>query len=239
MSKKSQLKRKKYQYTKTEFILVVCNKCGLCESKINPVFCYDGIYLDEPKKFIKTILPKLIETKKWFDGIGYNNINICPDDDIQHILITSFCKSNYCGNWMGDDDKCDYLAGCLSTIRKQFSYSSKNNDNIISYQALKSKYKVKLGNKSIACGYSSKKNKIKKEKEPERHPTPSFFCSEGFENRIKSIIYGNDNRKQDKIKRRAGFITRFVDRESENTESEISGSTISGEKCVEHPKDNN
>lgn len=239
MGKKKRQPKNKYLYTRDEFIMTVCSKCGICGKSSDPIFCFDTAYIDEPKKFIKRVLPKLEKNNEWLIENKYENINFCPDDEVQNILISTFCKSGYCGNWMGGKDKCDYFIGCLSVLRRQF-YSIKSDERLDSYQTLKEKYSVKLVKNGVACGYSSKKfNRKNVVKEVKRHPTPSFFCRDGFENRIKSIIYGNDNRKSDKIKRCAGFTERFVNREPEDTESKVSGSTISGKECMEHSKNDN
>jgi hypothetical protein len=193
MSKKSKLKRKKYQYTEYEFVQAVCNKCGLCKTPIYPEFCYNCVYKDNPKKFTKIILEQLFDVRHWLSNAGYPSIALCPDDSIQHILQTVFCDSDFCGKSPGEDQQCKAVAGCLHSFRKQIKGLDNNlaifNDacntilgnNVIYYQDFKNKKKQKQKYKYVVAAPR----------------TPTFFCNDGFKKEIGEILDGYNDREQD------------------------------------------
>ena len=198
MSKKSKLKRKKYEYTRDEFIQIVCSKCGLCKSPIVPEFCYNCVYKDNPKKFTKIILEQLFDVRHWLSNAGYPSIALCPDESIQFILQTIFCSSDFCGKSPGEEQQCKAIAGCLHSFRKQIKGLDNNlaifNDacdnilkgiqpakNVIDYQSFRSKKKAKQIYKHIAT--------IPR--------TPTFFCNESFKKEIGEILDGYNDREQD------------------------------------------
>ncbi len=200
MSKKSKLKRKKYEYTRDEFIQIVCSKCGLCKTPIAPGFCYDCVYKDNPKKFTKLILEQLFDVRHWLSNAGYPSIALCPDDSIQHILQTIFCSSDFCGKSPGEELQCKAIAGCLHSFRKQikglnsnlaiFDDSCKNilgsmmpSNNIIDYQRFNTKKKQKPKYKYVVAAVPR---------------IPTFFCNESFKKEIGEILDGNNDREQDK-----------------------------------------
>jgi hypothetical protein len=193
MSKKSKLKRKKYQYTKYEFIQAVCSKCGLCKSPIEPGFCFDCVYKDNPKKFTKVILEQLFDVRHWLSNVGYSSISTCPDESVQYILQNIFCDSDFCGKSPGEGEQCKAIAGCLHAFRKQIKglnndlavfddvcktilNSADKDGNVLSYQNFKSKKKQK---------YKYVVNVIPR--------TATFFCNETFRKEIGEILDGNND----------------------------------------------
>jgi hypothetical protein len=194
-SKKGALRRKKYQYTRNEFIIAVCNKCRLCHDTKDPVLCYDYVYKDYPKRFMKAVLQHLIEANKWITNTGYKNIALCPDEDIKYIFKTVFCNSKCCEYFDVGNQPCKSMAGCVFTFRKQFKYLDKSfkdldkASNVLDYSELKKKYDK--------VNYNIVRNRNKKYVKPE--PYPTFFCNKRFEKEIEKILYGDDNREQDKV----------------------------------------
>jgi hypothetical protein len=170
--------RDKYQYTKNEFIKVICNKCGLCKSTVNPEFCYESVYKDNPKKTIKVILEQLIEMRNWLINSGYT-INTCPDEHIRYILQTIFCASDFCGQLPKDDHQCKNIDGCLYAFRHQIKNTNANNLIIFNNKCNKildfNKFKTK------------QKKKIKKIVH-----LPTFFCNSSFKKEIGEILDGDN-----------------------------------------------
>lgn len=200
MSKKSKLKRRKYQYTKEEFVQIICSKCGLCKPPIAPEFCYTCVYNDNPKKFTKLILEQLLDVRHWLSNAGYPSIAVCPDDSVQHILQTIFCSSDFCGKSPGDGQQCKAIAGCLHAFRKQvkglnsnlavFDDACKNilgsmmpSNNVIDYQRFSTKKKQKQKYKYVVAVVPR---------------TPTFFCNDRFRKEIREILDGNNTGEQDK-----------------------------------------
>lgn len=200
MSKKSKLKRKKYQYTKHEFVQAICDKCSLCKPPTNPEFCYEGVYKDNPKEFTKLILEQLLDIRRWLSNAGYPCIIACPDEYIQYVLQTVFCSSNFCGKLPEEGKTCKALAGCLHVFRRQIKGLDK--DTAIFDDVCNSI----LGNVSVpnnVINYQDFKNK-KKQKQKYKYAvtiqprTPTFFCNENFKKEIGEILDGNNYREQDK-----------------------------------------
>lgn len=173
MSKHKKLSKNenKYQYTKNEFIRVVCNKCGLCKPT-NPEFCYESVYKDNPKKTIKVVLDQLIVVKSWLLNSGYT-INTCPDEYVKYTLQNAFCSSNFCGQLPKDDHQCKSIDGCLYSFKRQIN-NNNNCNNVIDFNSFKTKHKQKKKLKRIIY-------------------LPTFFCNEGFRNEIKEILDGNNS----------------------------------------------
>jgi len=193
MSKKSKLKRKKYEYTRDEFIQIICSKCGLCSSPVIPEFCYNCVYKDDPKKFTKVILEQLFDVKHWLLSAGYPSTKLCPDEPIQHILQTIFCDSNFCGKFPGEEGQCKATAGCLHSFRRQMKGIDSNLD-------IFNKMCNSILNDTVhsnVISYQNFKN-TKKQKQKYNHITivpraPTFFCNEGFKKEIGEILDGNND----------------------------------------------
>ena len=55
--------KKKYKYTKHDFINICCSKCRICKEGTDPSLCYSKFYKNDPKEFIKKIFKNLLESK--------------------------------------------------------------------------------------------------------------------------------------------------------------------------------
>jgi hypothetical protein len=195
MSKKSKLKRKKYE-TRDEFIHAVCSRCGLCKLPVIPEFCYNCAYKDDPKKFTKIIQEQLFDVKHWLSNAGYPSIAICPDEPIQYILQTIFCESNFCGKFSGEDKQCKAIVGCLHALRRQI----KGVDNLVMFNEVCNSV-LNGTSPSKVIDYQEFKNRKKQKHKniPVIVPRmPTFFCNEGFKKEIGEILDGSNYREQDK-----------------------------------------
>jgi hypothetical protein len=176
MSKKSKNK-KRYRFSKQEFVEIVCSKCRICQNDTDPIFCFSEVYKDKPKIFINNIFPKLVDfQRELIEYYGYPNISYCEDDDINKIVKECFCKSNYCKKGIISTENCDYIAGCIFNFRKQIMPSN----SIVGFVGnLLSSTKIK------------KKEKAKWKKKKARYvpePYPTMFCNEGFKGEIMKIL---------------------------------------------------
>lgn len=190
MSKKSKLKRKKYDYTRDEFISIVCNKCGLCKLPIIPEFCYNCVYKDNPKKFTKLIQEQLFDVRHWLSNAGYVNIDMCPDEHIQHVLQTIFCESNFCGKFTGEGNQCKAIVGCLHALRRQI----KGTDNLIKFNEVCNSILNNTYPNNI-LDYHNFKDRKKQKISHKIVRVPTFFCNEKFKKEIGEILDGNNYRE--------------------------------------------
>jgi hypothetical protein len=178
MSKKSRLKRKKFQFTKSEFMMAVCSNCKLCKPNTDPIFCYDNIYVENPKRFHKQIYPQLLETRHWMNGVGYGTLSDCPDADLENIIDVVFCDEIYCKNSDGKGG-CIYIIGCVNGFRNQIKTRPAN-------------IKIVDNNRPT----KKKKSRWKKPAKVYVPPKPAFFCNDGFREEINSIINGSNSGQQ-------------------------------------------
>lgn len=158
MGKRKKSRKTKYLYSKVDFINSICSKCELCSS--DPTFCFDVVYKDNPKRFVKTITKKLYKFKHWLNSIGYSDVTTCPDEHIEYILKLAFCDSNIGCKAEGTADDCLHLLGCFYEFKKQLKNS---NSGIIT-----------------RLPKISKGNNLKAES--------TFFCNESFKKEIKEIL---------------------------------------------------
>ena len=122
MSKKSRLKRRKYKYTEDEFMLGACSFCRLCKSNTAPTFCYTGVYRDDPRRFMRKILPELMAWRNYLNVSGIRDITTCPEDEIQYMFETAFCDDQYCRSSNDTPgSSCVNILGCLHAFRDQFN----------------------------------------------------------------------------------------------------------------------
>jgi hypothetical protein len=187
MSRKSRLKRKKFNLSRQEFVELVCKKCGLCKTIGNPLFCYDKMYIEGPKDFIRGIVPKLGEAQTWFNSTKFDSLASFPDDDLQFVLQLSFCAADFCGTTLTTgNNECEYIAGCLAAFRRQ----------------IESKEEVKIPKVIIHRGRNKKfdkENKTawqKEKKVKKAPPTPYFFCNDTFREEVEKIINEVDTGEQ-------------------------------------------
>lgn len=167
--------KRKYKYSKPEFIGVICTRCGLCPEGTNPSFCYDEVYTDNPKRFIKSSFKNLIEIKRWLINAGHQLAKNCRDDDIEYLFQTSFCDSNYCNMMPELGEKCVYFSNCLLAFKAQ----------------LKNKTPKIVPIKHNKRGKTKKKQKTRYIPQP----YPTFFCNKNMEQEVRTIVDGNNNKQ--------------------------------------------
>jgi hypothetical protein len=180
MGKKSRRKgtKRKYTYTKAEFMDIICPQCGLCAEGTEPFFCYDEVYKTNPKLFVRNIFRKLItETLPVAISSG---ILAEDDDDLEELFREIFCKSNFCKEYTPLDDNCPYIAGCMAAFRNQL-----NPGMIISISEVRNQQRR---------GGKKGKNKNKGRYVPVAYP--SFFCNDEFRPEVNRILYGDSAEQQ-------------------------------------------
>lgn len=181
MGKKSRLKKRRYNLRQHEFLQFVCPQCGLCAEGTRANFCYEGHYLEAPKRFMKFVLPKLITLREELSLVGPAKSILQDDDDFAFTLEEAFCDSNICGNaGIASGINCTYKIGCLQSLREQARAGGK---------------KIT----SIGLHRGRKRNKSKKNKRRKKYvaPTPTFFCNDSFREEVDKII-GNNTEQQNK-----------------------------------------
>ena len=116
--------KKKYKYTKHEFMSICCSKCRICHDGFSPDLCYSDLYVIQPKKFIKIIFKNLLKTKYLI--MGYNSyIHGCVqrtsyDDNLKIFFIKVFCSANLCGKY-NSLKQCTNINRCLSDFKCQIN----------------------------------------------------------------------------------------------------------------------
>lgn len=181
---KSKSHRKRYKYTRAEFINICCEKCGLCPPGTSPDLCYSELYLLQPKKFIKVVFRNLLEIRKLADKNGYiylytENSNV---EYIEYLFRNAFCSANLCGKY-SVDKQCENIIGCIAAFRRQVKgYTSQM---IEPYDAYRPILPIPTKQKK------KKKNKKKKQRYVVK-PYPTFFTNGNadFLEEINEIIYG-------------------------------------------------
>lgn len=198
MGKKSRLKRRKYQYTKDEFMLAVCGRtCQLCPANTDPTYCYDTIYKEDPKLFMRKSLNELKDIRKYLYSAGYEDLTKCPDEDLEYVIESAFCPICL-STFEPKQGTCGYIAGCVQALRKQVhSPSGKVIDlNQHRYPAKKKNLNSKW-----------RKPKAQKRKAKYVPPTPTFFCRNSFRSEVDRIVNGTHIGQQNKGEETTGDAT--------------------------------
>lgn len=190
MGKKSR-KKFKYRYTKSEFKDIVCAHCGLCPKNTDPAFCFDEVYKKSPKLFMNTIYGKLVQ-HRWPIPSDFDEV----DDRVENFFKKTFCDSNICEYNKYNDGVCKQLEACVTKFNAQLQSGS-----------------------AISLSKPTKTKKKKGKKKPRYvvAPYPTFFCSDGFETKVREILNGNDNKKQITSKKLSRTNTGDVGKQTENT----------------------
>lgn len=185
MSKKKNNKQK-YRMSKHDFVETICKKCGICTSG-NPELCFYATYSVNPRKFMSSVYPKVIEKGDYFAAIGYGDVATeCLDEDIMSLLTEAFCETNSCG--MSEDGHCVNMIGCLSSLRNQIRGAGRQ---------VKTERKLTLPDKGNKYPKLSKKErKLQRIIAAVKESTPTFFCSKNFEEEVDRLLNGDDNREQ-------------------------------------------
>lgn len=159
--------RRKYKYTKHEFIQICCSKCKICNEKVSPDLCYSKFYLANPKKFIKVAFKRLLKIKrdKCYTQTGIPFL-VNKFEHLRYIFKDVFCNADLCDDYY----QCDSMSSCLLAFSIQTEGVSTTN----TYTKLKRMSKKKKHR------YVAK-------------PYPSFFTNdnETFHKEIKDILGKN------------------------------------------------
>jgi hypothetical protein len=183
---KGKKNKQKYRLSKHDFVETICAKCGICVNG-NPEMCFYGTYSINPKKFMASVYPKLMEHGDYFAAKGYEDVATeCLDEDIISLLTEAFCGTNSCGISLKNGN-CENMAMCLSSVRNQIRGAGRQ---------------LKMINKKIELPGSKWQKLSKKERKAlecitvvvKKDIVPMFFCSENFEEEVDRIL-GNDNRE--------------------------------------------
>lgn len=162
---KSRSNKRKYKYTKQEFVNICCEKCGICKQGTSPDLCYSELYLEQPKKFIKVVFRNLLEIKKLTDKNGYVYLYTATEgvEYLEYLFKRAFCSANLCGQYKGAK-QCSNIIGCIAAFRQQVKGYDKVNgyDNVYT---------------SISTKQPKKKGKKKKKQRYVAEPYPTFFTN--------------------------------------------------------------
>ena len=142
---------KKYKYNKSEFINILCKKCGLCKEIKDPAFCYEFIYKNCKRKFIQKIFPKLLilKAKEKSSGVLLCTYSL---EDFESMFKQTVCDAGVCGK---DAEECNDISECTTMFRLQL-------------YGIKSTTKLSFNNRKI------------KERKKNRYiakPYPTFFAN--------------------------------------------------------------
>jgi len=201
-------RKNKQKFSKVQFREIICAKCKLCESddaiKHN-FFCYNQIYLQNPKRFIKTTFPALLEAAGWIEN-NQNPISKRPDANVVYMLKHIFCNSGVCGKeystW-DEKNQCEFTEDCLQTFKQQIRGELRNSPKLIAETSRR-----------------KKKNKKKKDKKVVVKPYPTFICNPEFVEEIREILGdGNTTIEQNSSEKRAIGDTGVVNKHTKSAES--------------------
>lgn len=179
--------KKRYRYTKQEFISICCNKCKLCDKGTSPDLCYSELYALQPKRFIKTVFKNLLEIRKFIDKNGYlqsHTKNNNYSKYLEYLFINAFCNTNLCGKY-NSAVTCENITSCMAAFRHQTK----------GYNL----YTSVIDNRKSKSTVDKKKKKHKDRYVAKAYPT--FFTNDNadFLEEINTIIYGNSQIEDDKI----------------------------------------
>ena len=214
MGKNAKAKKRRYKYSKQEFLTLCCDKCTLCVSGVEPSFCYGKMYIKDPKMFVSKVFKELLGFKNALYNEGYI-MDYEPNSMIKLMFQEAFCDSKICREYRGSVD-CPETEQCLFEFTKQ------------------------LKGIGATITVNNKYSKHKKGKRQVYEPYATFFCNSKFEQTIKEILNNKDadnadvDIEQNKIEECACEHDGSISQSADSSESEISGSTEFGEKHVQN-----
>jgi len=193
-SKRNKRKNKKVKknYNKKEFCEVFCQTCLICTGRVDPSFCYSGLYKHEPKPFINKVFNNLIDIHAAYQAMG-RSIKSVSIEQFQNIV----CRTGICFN--GDvfaSAECNEVKDCYRRFTCQLGLTGnyiiheKDLTNIIDFK----------NNKSNKRYISFNKKKKRRDKRYVCKPYATFFSRDNleFQEEIRKILYGDSDNKQDK-----------------------------------------
>lgn len=98
MAKKRKKKNKKlkrrFKYSKHEFMDICCRQCQICADGVDPAFCYPKVYKQDPKKFMLEIFGLLLVIH---DEIlnGTHQSGKTPEKEAAEIFNRVFAKIDF------------------------------------------------------------------------------------------------------------------------------------------------
>lgn len=176
-------KNKRHKINKSKFKETVCSKCGLCNSGINPKFCYNFLYKKNPGKFSGTIMPKMLSQNNFLrQAKEFSPSEIATSLVAMSIFRAVFCVDGLC---TGCDVGVERVNECVSRFRTQ----EVNNPM---YKLIKHTFSPKV---SRAQKKAAKKAK-RAARRAKNKPKVTVFMSdnEEFQAEVKRIL--EDNAKQ-------------------------------------------
>jgi len=175
--KKGRNRKKKQQYTVHEFKDIFCAKCELCPYGIDPFFCFNHVYKQAPKEFVKNVFNRLLRARKCVID-GSISKSATPGQEVANIFNLAFGGAHFQNRKKARILFAEQMAseGQGAPPKKKLSKAEKK----------KLKREAKRRRKRyIVQAY------------------PYFFCNEGFREEIDTVL-GNNNQQQDKVKEPAG-----------------------------------
>ena len=176
-------RRKRYKYTKQEFISICCSKCRICDSGTSPDLCYSELYTMQPKRFIKVVFKNLLEIRKLADKNGYIQLYTGgkSTEYLEYLFRKAFCSANLCGKY-DSVNQCENIIGCIAAFRRQVKGYNYFNVHTL------------LG-KNRKAKSAQKPNKPQHRYIAKVYPTFFTNGNADFLKEINEIIYGNKDAK--------------------------------------------
>jgi hypothetical protein len=169
--KKKHHRRNPENYSRRQFIDVVCSQCGICEEE-NASHCFDIFYRKNPRLFLDRVFLDLIKIRE--ENL---KINIKPDNITMADFVEIFCDSQICYKTLKECSLCTKTNDCYDVFQDQIC-----NITDISSKPVKIKKKKKLKTSYVCAPYAS------------------FFSSgsAAFKKEIKRILNGDNPIEQNK-----------------------------------------
>lgn len=169
--KRKKKNRKNQKYTKHQFSEIYCPNCEICFHKpTNPIFCYNELYKEDPKRFFRDCLTGLIDLKLELEKTG-EDISI---EKFREVFCHNFCERDV------DWPDCGVLTDCLRLFKGQIN--------------------GKAVDKSKKARHKRKHKKKKEKYICQPYPTVFTSDNEEWQAKIEEILSnGNNNREQNKI----------------------------------------
>jgi len=185
--------KKKQQYSRHEFMDICCDRCMLCAANASPVFCYDVVYKQNPKRFISHVFKNLIDiTSKIANGEDVNNDS--PEEEASRIFSKVFYDVYFSNIKESRELFIEQVCG------NEFDKTDKDDPD----ETELVKDSIKSPFKCIRISKKQKKNKKNKQKRFVAEAYPTFFCNPGFIEEINNTLNGNDHKQQDKVEEHPG-----------------------------------
>jgi hypothetical protein len=180
-------RKNKKMLTKWDFTGMLCTQCMLCREGTEPEFCYQHVYKQNPKRFIELVFPRLLKAgERIMDGDFDGEAN--PAKEMNKLFDFVFSIVHFQNRNAARIDFANQVTA------PTFSPSSrKKTDKQLAREERTAKRKAKKAKK----GKKGKKRYIVA-------AYPTFFCSGGMKEEIRSIIDADNYQQQDKAEECTG-----------------------------------